>query len=69
MDAWEWSENPSGCLGVFGRPSRMSGSPSQMSGSGQEALQRFGRPAQMSGSCGETLPDFSEGWEVPPDVL
>ena len=25
-DVWEWSGGPSGCLGVVGRPSRMSGS-------------------------------------------
>ena len=54
MDIQVWSVGPTGCLGVVGRLSRLSGS--------------GGRHYQMSRSCLETLRDVPEGWEAISDV-
>ena len=65
------SGGPPGCMGVVGRPFRMSGSgweASLMSGSGRGHSWMCGvvrRPSRMSGSVRETLLDVRE---VIPDV-
>ena len=59
----EWSNNPPGCPGMVGRPSRISlssGTPFRMSGSGREACRMSVRPTRMCGSGRVALSDI---WE------
>ena len=48
------------CLGVFGRPSRMSRSDRESLPDVRECSDVVGSPSRMSGSCREALPDVRE---------